>query len=219
MARFARNSSWTITRRDSAGCRTGACSWWRCTAGRSCDSTRTASRCTPTSPRIAAYHANDMVVDGQGRAYVGNFGFDLDGAMQARGVENVLADHPTATLARVDAGRRGSTKPRRTCISQTAPSSLPTGGRWSSRRLSRCASLPSTSGRMGRFPTGGSGQRSDAARRMASASTRTGISGWRTPSPRSACSWLRAAGSSQPSLRRSPALPACSVIRTAERST
>jgi sugar lactone lactonase YvrE len=27
---------------------------------------------------IAAFHCNDMVVDGTGRAYVGNFGFDLD---------------------------------------------------------------------------------------------------------------------------------------------
>lgn len=27
--------------------------------------------------RMASYHCNDMVVDGQGRAYVGNFGFDL----------------------------------------------------------------------------------------------------------------------------------------------
>jgi sugar lactone lactonase YvrE len=27
---------------------------------------------------LAAWHCNDMVVDGQGRAYVGNFGFDLD---------------------------------------------------------------------------------------------------------------------------------------------
>ena len=27
---------------------------------------------------VAAFHCNDMVVDGQGRAYVGNFGFDLD---------------------------------------------------------------------------------------------------------------------------------------------
>jgi sugar lactone lactonase YvrE len=52
---------------------------------------------------IAAFHANDMVVDGQGRAYVGNFGFDLDAAFKARGVAAVLADHPTAKLARVDA--------------------------------------------------------------------------------------------------------------------
>jgi sugar lactone lactonase YvrE len=51
---------------------------------------------------IAAFHANDMVVDRLGRAYVGNFGFDLDAALKARGANSVLADHPTATLARVD---------------------------------------------------------------------------------------------------------------------
>ncbi|MBD3729522.1 MAG: SMP-30/gluconolactonase/LRE family protein [Sphingomonadales bacterium] len=46
-----------------------------------------------------AHLANDMVVDGQGRAYVGNFGFDLDGELVARGPEAVLADHPTANIA------------------------------------------------------------------------------------------------------------------------
>ena len=51
---------------------------------------------------VAAYHANDMVVDALGGAYVGNFGFALDEALRARGVEGVLADHPTATLARID---------------------------------------------------------------------------------------------------------------------
>jgi sugar lactone lactonase YvrE len=51
---------------------------------------------------VATFHANDMVVDAHGRAYVGNFGFDLDHALQTRGVEGVLADHPTAVLARVD---------------------------------------------------------------------------------------------------------------------
>lgn len=51
---------------------------------------------------IATYHCNDMVVDRQGRAYVGNFGFALDEALEARGVEGVLADHTTAKLARVD---------------------------------------------------------------------------------------------------------------------
>ena len=35
---------------------------------------------------VAAHHANDMVVDGQGRAYVGNFGFNLDAALEERGV-------------------------------------------------------------------------------------------------------------------------------------
>ena len=51
---------------------------------------------------VATYYANDMVVDARGRAYVGNFGFDLDRELHARGVESVLADHPAATLARVD---------------------------------------------------------------------------------------------------------------------
>jgi sugar lactone lactonase YvrE len=52
---------------------------------------------------LAAFHCNDMVVDTHGRAYVGNFGFDLDAALAARGVPAVLANHPTACLIRVDA--------------------------------------------------------------------------------------------------------------------
>lgn len=50
---------------------------------------------------IADFHCNDMVVDSRGGAYVGNFGFDLDAAIHARGVESVIADHPTAKLAYV----------------------------------------------------------------------------------------------------------------------
>jgi sugar lactone lactonase YvrE len=41
---------------------------------------------------LATWHCNDMVVDGLGRAYVGNFGFDLDGG----------GDVTTANLVRVD---------------------------------------------------------------------------------------------------------------------
>ena len=41
---------------------------------------------------LATWHCNDMVVDAQGRAYVGNFGFDLMGG----------ADPSAATLIRVD---------------------------------------------------------------------------------------------------------------------
>lgn len=48
---------------------------------------------------IATFHCNDMVVDAAGRAYVGNFGFDLDAELASRGVESVLADHATAKLA------------------------------------------------------------------------------------------------------------------------
>lgn len=50
---------------------------------------------------IASFHCNDMVVDANGVAFVGNFGFDLDSELAERGVESVLADHPAAKLARV----------------------------------------------------------------------------------------------------------------------
>jgi sugar lactone lactonase YvrE len=51
--------------------------------------------------RIAPFHCNDMVADARGGAYVGNFGFDLEAAFDARGAEAVLADHPTASLTYV----------------------------------------------------------------------------------------------------------------------
>lgn len=50
---------------------------------------------------VAGFHCNDMVVDSHGRAYVGNFGFDLDRELQARGPQSVLAEHATAKLALV----------------------------------------------------------------------------------------------------------------------
>lgn len=52
--------------------------------------------------KLARHLCNDMVVDGAGRAWVGNFGFDLDADIESRGIESVLADHPTAKLVRVD---------------------------------------------------------------------------------------------------------------------
>jgi sugar lactone lactonase YvrE len=48
---------------------------------------------------IATFHCNDMVVGAEGRAYVGNFGFDLDAELVGRGAQSVIADHPTARLA------------------------------------------------------------------------------------------------------------------------
>jgi len=53
---------------------------------------------------IATFHCNDMVVDGQGRAYVGNFGFDLEAFFEDHGVEDALGEPgpPKASLARVD---------------------------------------------------------------------------------------------------------------------
>jgi sugar lactone lactonase YvrE len=50
---------------------------------------------------IATFHCNDMVVDASGGAYVGNFGFNLDAEIHARGVPDVLANHVSAKLAYV----------------------------------------------------------------------------------------------------------------------
>lgn len=51
---------------------------------------------------VTKHLCNDMTVDRLGRAWVGNFGFDLDAEMRARGAPSVIADHPTTTLVRVD---------------------------------------------------------------------------------------------------------------------
>ena len=48
---------------------------------------------------VATFHCNDMVVDSEGRAFVGNFGFNLDEEVAARPVEDVIANHKTAKLA------------------------------------------------------------------------------------------------------------------------
>lgn len=40
---------------------------------------------------IATYHCNDMLVDSVGRAYVGNFGFDLDASLRNLGAEGLFA--------------------------------------------------------------------------------------------------------------------------------
>jgi sugar lactone lactonase YvrE len=67
-------------------------------------------------------HLNDMVVDQRGRAYAGNFGFDLMAG----------ADPVPAALIRVDPD--GTASPRRTCSSPTAQSSRRMGRRSSSAR-------------------------------------------------------------------------------------
>ncbi len=51
---------------------------------------------------LAGFYCNDMVVDGNGRAYVGNFGFDLHAREQAKPAELILVE-PDGT-ARVVAG-------------------------------------------------------------------------------------------------------------------
>jgi len=51
--------------------------------------------------RHATLFSNDMVVDRQGRAWVGDFGFDLHAELLGRGPESVIADHPTTCLVLV----------------------------------------------------------------------------------------------------------------------
>jgi sugar lactone lactonase YvrE len=51
---------------------------------------------------LARHLCNDMVVDRAGRAWVGNFGFDLDAELERRGPESVVSDHPATNLVRVD---------------------------------------------------------------------------------------------------------------------
>jgi sugar lactone lactonase YvrE len=57
---------------------------------------------------VATFHCNDMIVDELGRAYVGNFGFDLDPTLEAMGPEGLLGAMAedrspyTARLALVD---------------------------------------------------------------------------------------------------------------------
>ncbi len=57
---------------------------------------------------VATFHCNDMLVDPDGRAYVGNFGFDLDATIAAIGPEGLFTaiatdrSSYTAVLARVD---------------------------------------------------------------------------------------------------------------------
>lgn len=52
----------------------------------------------------ATFHGNDMVVDGAGRAFVGNFGFDLDRFIAERGPGALLEPPgpPSASLVRID---------------------------------------------------------------------------------------------------------------------
>jgi len=57
---------------------------------------------------VATFHCNDMLVDDEGRAYVGNFGFDLDPTLAKMGPEGLLGAMATdrtpytAVLAKVD---------------------------------------------------------------------------------------------------------------------
>ena len=95
-----RSSRCRSSRRGSAGCPTAGCSSSRCSTAACCASKPTArSRCTPTSPTLAPGTCNDMVVDATGRAYVGNFGFDMYGGAKAHATRASSRSSPTARRA------------------------------------------------------------------------------------------------------------------------
>jgi sugar lactone lactonase YvrE len=50
------------------------------------------------------FHANDMVVDDRGRAYVGNFGFDYERFLEDEGMDALFSEPgpPSTTVCRVD---------------------------------------------------------------------------------------------------------------------
>jgi sugar lactone lactonase YvrE len=51
---------------------------------------------------VATFHCNDMTVDHLGRAYVGNFGFDLDAAVTSADPAAALAAYEGAAIAMVE---------------------------------------------------------------------------------------------------------------------
>ncbi len=51
---------------------------------------------------LAEFHCNDMTVDAVGRAYVGNFGFDLHAAEHSDDFAGAIRAYTGSTLARVD---------------------------------------------------------------------------------------------------------------------
>jgi sugar lactone lactonase YvrE len=127
---------------------------------------------------LATFHCNDMVVDSAGRAYVGNFGFDLDTAEINGTLAEVVAAHNGATLIRVDPD--GS-------IHAAADGLM--------ARASAAASPRSTSPMTDPCRTVGCGPTWAGACPTASASTPRERSGWPTQLPTSASASSKAAKS------------------------
>ena len=159
----------------------------------------------------AGFYGNDMVVDAAGRAYVGNFGFDLDGFIEERG-EVALVEPPgppTTPLIRIDpdgsahVAADGPVLPQR--LGDHPRRADPDRGRDPGRPAHRLRH---------RRPTGaqraaGLGHLSTGARPTGSASTPTATCGWPTPSCPSACWWPRAARCRPGHHLPAPASPAC----------
>ena len=93
------------SRPASAGCPTVACWWSPASHARvfRLEADGTLVEHGDLNP-IATFYGNDMVVDAAGRAYVGNFGFDLDRFIEERGAAALVEPPgpPTTSLVRID---------------------------------------------------------------------------------------------------------------------
>jgi len=56
--------------------------------------------------KLASFHCNDMVVDGKGNAYVGNFGYDIMAHATPKGAEVVLVTPEGAARVAPSGSRR-----------------------------------------------------------------------------------------------------------------
>lgn len=76
---------------------------------------------------LAGGACNGMTIDAQGRAYVCNFGFDLEDQLIKRGRESVMADHPTANIIMVHPDGRAETVAEGLHVLGNAPVITPDG--------------------------------------------------------------------------------------------
>ena len=114
---------------------------------------------------LATWHCNDMVVDAVGRAYIGNFGFDLDGGGRRGDRGRSCASTPTARLQR----RRGRHPLPERHRHHAGRRDADRGG-----ELRRMPDRVRRRRRRRACRTGGCGRSSSARCRTASASTREG---------------------------------------------
>ena len=168
----------------------------------------------------ATFYGNDMVVDADGRAYVGNFGFDLDLFIEERGAAALVEDPgpPTTSLVRIDPD--GSAHrvaddlnfPNGTVITPDGKTMIV---------------AETLAGQLTAFDIGADGELS--GRRLwaslswcaptAYASTSMGGCGWPTPSPPNASWFPRGAPSLTGCRPPRTASPACSAASTGGRSS
>ncbi len=93
------------SRPGSVGCPTAGCWWWPASPAPCTGSEPTAgSSSTGTSTRRPGSTATTWSSTAAGRAYVGNFGFDLDGFIEERGQAALVEPPgpPTTALIRID---------------------------------------------------------------------------------------------------------------------